>query len=306
MRENELFDVDDRLVMLTFDNNYVNQTINLMLSIVKHQSKKVSFYCVCLDLEEENVLKLLDLEIGVQVRIYQFNYKVDTGHWPQATLLRVFSPWLLDSCVEKILYLDSDILCCGSLDELYELDTPYIAMGNEISGNVSSGNRKNKKSLPEEHPAWLYCNAGVAVLNLRNIREHYEFADMFHKCCDICSTYYCNDQDFLNLFFYGKITYFNGLCYNFQPYELKGTVFYQYAVNKCRLIHFSSEKPWKDTGDRAIMRLYLTHSEYAPMRELVKKAYKASVLKAPYRAVYKQVIAIKRSIKNGKRASVGR
>ncbi len=296
IRQNKRFCAQDNLIMLTFDDNYVDQTINLILSVMKNHSKPISFYCVCLKLNEENVQKLLELEVGLQVRIYNFNYEVNTGHWPKTTLLRVFSPWLLDLCVEKILYLDSDILCSGSLTELFEMNVPYIAMGNEISGNVSNGNRKGKKSFIEEYPMQIYCNAGVVLINLKNIRSEYDFGKVFKNCCNICEEYYCNDQDFLNIFFIDKITYFNGLCFNFQAYELKGTVFYQYALMNCRLIHFSSEKPWKDTADREIMRIYLKYSLYLPIRKRVKQSYKHSLLKSPYRTLYKLLAKIKHKV----------
>ena len=102
-KQNNQFNCGDNLIMLTFDDNYVNQTINLMMSIVKEQDSLVSFCCLCLDLKEENIDLLLRLDFGVKVRVYQFNYDVDTGHWPKTTLLRVFSPWLLDNEMTKIL-----------------------------------------------------------------------------------------------------------------------------------------------------------------------------------------------------------
>jgi hypothetical protein len=94
----------------------------------------------------------------------------------------------------------------------------------------------------------------------------------------------------------GRITYFNGLRFNFQAYELKGSVLYGYALENCRIIHFSAAKPWKDIGDRDIMRLYLKYTEYPPMRDLVKKAYRSSILKSPYRAIYRFGSKIKRTI----------
>lgn len=292
-KRNENFHFSDHLIMLTFDDNYVNQTINLMLSIVNKQEKSVSFCCVCLDLNEKNVDLLLGLDFGVQVRLYKFNYDVDTGHWPKTTLLRVFSPWLLDTEIEKILYLDADMICCGSLSELFELNPDWIAMGNEISGNVFQGAKKGQKRFGDCYPGQLYCNAGTVVMNLKNIREHYDFESVFSDCCRICDEYYCNDQDFLNIFFMGKITYLNGLRFNFQAYELKGSYFYKYALKNCRMVHFSATKPWKDTGDRDNMRLYLKYSEYLPMREMVKKAYRKNICKAPYRALYKLGAKIK-------------
>lgn len=292
-RQNGQFNLNDNLIMLILDDNYINQTINLMLSVVKNQNKPFSFYCISLNLCEENIQLLLNLGVGVQVRVYHFSYPVDTGHWPPNILLRVFSPWLLDEQVEKILYLDGDMICCGSLDELFELDTPWIAMGNEISGNIFGENKKGKKRFGESYPIQLYCNSGVVVLNIKNLRADYDFENVFLECCRICGEYYCPDQDFLNIFFMGKITYFNGLRFNFQAYELKGSRFYKYALQNCRMIHFSAAKPWKDTGDRDNMRLYLKYSEYLPMRELVKKAYRKSIFKAPYRTLYKLGAKIK-------------
>lgn len=295
-KKNDQFSLQDHHIMLILDDNYINQTINLILSITKNQNRPISFCCLSLHLSEKNVQLLLDLDFGVEVRVYNFTYAVDTGHWPPNILLRVFSPWLLDEIAEKILYLDGDMICCGSLDELFEMNVPWIAMGNEISGNILREDKKGKKRFGRDYPTQLYCNSGVVLLNIQSIRADYAFEHVFSECCRICSAYYCPDQDFLNIFFLDKITYFNGLRFNFQAYELKGSMFYKLALAECKLIHFSALKPWKDNGDRENMRLYLKYSEYPPMRELVKNAYRRNICKSPYRALYKFGAKIKKML----------
>ena len=193
--ENINFKYEDHIVLLTFDDNYVDQTINLILSIAKYHPQNVSYICMCPPLRESNIKSLLCLKQGIQVNCYEYTPIIDSGKWPHCAMFRLFAAWLLEEKVEKVLYMDSDILCTGSLKKLFDTDVQYIAMCNEIGGNTVD------KLLRERMPAHIYCNSGVAVFNLETFRKEYSFNILCEALIDVKEKLVFPDQDFLNLFY---------------------------------------------------------------------------------------------------------
>lgn len=279
-KQNQHFNSQDHIVLLTFDDNYLDQSINLILSIAKHNPTGVSFICVGPQLKDENIQTLLSLEQGIQVRCYDFSLDYQMGRWALSAVLRLFCPWLLGDEIHRVLYMDSDILCSGSLQPLFDVKVPCIAMCNEISGNV---NQYQQEVVREYNPTQIYCNSGVVVFNLDCLRETYRFTEVFTALNSFNGVLHYLDQDFLNIYFDGKIKVLNAFHYNYQAYELYGTKFYKRALKNCRLIHFSVGKPWLYKSHLVYIRLYLKHSQYPPMIRRVKKTFWLSLLYSPIR-----------------------
>lgn len=293
VHQNSVFSSSDHIVLLTFDDNYLDQSINLILSIARHNPRGVSFICICPQLKEESIGALLALVQGIQVRCYRFSLDFQMGRWALSAVLRLFCPWLLDANIHKVLYMDSDILCTGSLEDIFALEFPYIAMCSEIKGNVSA---TRQKTIRPYCPTEIYCNSGVTAFNLDSLRADYSFGEIFEALSAVNGKVIYLDQDFLNIHFRGKIHVLNPFHYNFQAYELKGTPFYREAMENCRLIHFSVGKPWKYKTHLYLIRLYLKHSAYEPMIRKVKKTYVQSLLYSPIRFVRHLLSPIKQAV----------
>ena len=131
------------------------------------------------------------------------------------------------------------------------------------------------------------------LINLDKLRTEFSFQDMLMQCVDICSKYPYPDQDFLNIFFDGKIQYFNGLCYNFQVYELINSCKYKNALKLCKLIHFSCGKPWNPKTDRRIIKLYLTHTEHFVMKSRIKKVLRKNLFVGSLHRILTKLKAVK-------------
>lgn len=252
--ENKAFSPKDNIVVLTFDDNYLGQSVNLIFSIAKYHPQGVSFLCICPPLKEENQQILLGLAQGVQIRCYSAQEDFSTGRWVSGAVLRLFCPWLLGEEYHKVLYMDSDILCTGSLEKLFAMDVPLLAMCSELSGNVSAGRMETVRPYL---PTQIYCNSGVVLFNLDALRAQYTFQEIYDQLLAWKGTFYYLDQDFLNVFFQGKITVLNPYFYNCQAYELRKTEFWKPALKQCSLIHYSVGKPWIYKTRLKMIRLYL-------------------------------------------------
>ena len=303
VRQNPHFSPSDNIVLLTFDDNYLDQSINLILSIAHHNPQKVSFLCICPQLKQESIDTLMALDQGIQVRCYSFALDFQMGRWVLSAVLRVFCPWLLDDEIKQVLYMDSDILCTGSLQPLFDAKIPCIGMCNEVSGNVS---KTQIRTVRPHLPTQIYCNSGVMIFNLDYLRQHHTFHEIFTALSSFSGKVVFLDQDFFNIYFSGRISVINAFQYNFQPYELRHTSFYKEALRECRLIHYSVGKPWNWKTPLWHINLYLKHSRYLPMTNRVQKIWWKSLCYSPIRLArrtlspVKQAILSKKQVKNSK------
>ena len=266
-RSNAPFGEHDRVILLTFDDNYVDQSINLILSILKYHPSGVSFVCLCPDLSPENQNAVLSVNCPVRLICYAHTPFIHTRKWPACSLFRLFSPWLLDSGIDSVLYLDADILCCGNIQALLDLKPAWLAMCNELSGNLSPD---QQPTITNYLPAEIYCNSGVCVMNLDAFRREYSFGSFVELLLQHHEALQYPDQDFLNFFFRDKTVILNGLVYNFQPHEFWDSPHYPYILRISKLLHFSYAKPWSNKSELFLIQLYLKHSLYPPMIRKVK------------------------------------
>lgn len=127
-----------------------------------------------------------------------------------ATYLRLFIPENLTSAINKILYLDCDILCIGDIRPLFNIDLGAAAVAcvpDPWIGQKENFVFRSKKTLGL--PTLLkftkndcYFNAGVLLIDINKWKE----LEATKKCLDLLSTKRLplNDQDALNIVFHGK------------------------------------------------------------------------------------------------------
>lgn len=121
---------------------------------------------------------------------------------------------LLPEELDKILYLDCDIMVKCDLRPLWNIDLAGKAMGVVVDG----WHPKNENRLSFESKT--YFNSGVLLINLAYFRE-YAIAE---KCLDYIQEYpekiILHDQDTLNLICHNDLMYLP-LKYNFQTAFLR-------------------------------------------------------------------------------------
>lgn len=164
------------------DNNYFPFTITTLISTLKNYNgnQLISvFLLVDQNLNERNTQEINELKNKYKFECEQiiveaslFNGIKTSEGISIATYYRLLMHDLLPERVEKALYLDSDLIIRGSIDELYnsEFDS-NIFIGVEDSISIDY----NKKfGIP---PYGHHINAGVLLINLKLIRE-FDFLEL--------------------------------------------------------------------------------------------------------------------------------
>ena len=191
-----------------------------------------------------------------QITIYlvedsYFNNLPTTLNWTLATYFRFIVADYFYNKIDKILYLDADILCIGSLVELFNLEfdnnIAYVVIEKDPIWWEKCAKRLNENKLLNG-----YFNAGFLLVNLKKWKENNinEKALKLLTNENLRKKFTHLDQDVLNLLLLDKVKYLDRK-YNQQisiNYELK------YKSNKVRkypitdatiLIHYiGPTKPW--------------------------------------------------------------
>jgi lipopolysaccharide biosynthesis glycosyltransferase len=168
------------------------------------------------------------------------------SHFTSAMYLRLFMADYLENNIDKVLYLDSDLIVCGNISSMWKMD-----LGDYFLGGAPEPYCKQRSQL-NFGPGDLYVNSGVLLVNLGKWRAE-NVSDRFIEFAEAnIAVIQSPDQDILNCVLRGKI--FNiGYRWNWQalfprflPEELGLSIEEYGAMRRSpSLIHYTSRyKPW--------------------------------------------------------------
>ncbi len=236
-------------IVLACDAGYAPYAMTLARTI-RAQHPKGGFD-ICLF--SENVLDLPDglRDLGVRAEVFAngnpFNGGPHQSRHGSAAYLRLLIPALVAGRYDRILYLDSDILCCGTgLDRLMAADMGGAWLG-AVRDNLQW--RTPTRACPEfralGRPQRPYFNSGVLLIDVAGWQKAGVEAKARALFVDHGSALIRHDQSILNLICDGDWAEMSPV-WNWQ-YTWASRFFADLADP--RLVHFiGSRKPWKDTS----------------------------------------------------------
>lgn len=170
-------------IHLMTDGSFTEKSKNSLRKIVESRGSTISFYIMDNDL-------FRDFPLGED---YQSAHIVS-----MATYYRLFAAEVLPQTINKILYLDGDIIVRDSLRELWDTNIdgfPIAGVPDTENCTVSHYNRLR-------YPQSLgYFNCGVLLINLKYWRDHHLVNDFLQIVKEKRAILRCHDQDILNLLF---------------------------------------------------------------------------------------------------------
>ena len=258
--------LNDRAFHISFgiSKDYVAQVGVLMTSIaIANTPIVLSFHIFCNGLEEQDLQKLDKLAKiygNIAITVYYVDEdelsRIKTSlRYAVAIFYRLISAVVLYREVERLLYLDSDMVCIGSLEELRTLELDDICLAVRDSGEWIP-EHKAELGLPQEH---RYFNSGVLYMNLHKWNEEH----ISEQAVDLLTTnsFSFPDQDALNILLknrHGELPE----KYNF--FQSKCTA--REMLNNTILLHYSGDikpwHPWCKYGSKKIWYDYLSKSPW--------------------------------------------
>ena len=104
-----------------------------------------------------------------------------SAHADFVNYYRIFLPEILDTSIEKVLYLDVDMIINSDISELYNIDVTRYALAAADEENESAVHFLN---IPFEYN---YFNSGVLLMNLKKFREDH----LIKKLSDYIKSLFC-------------------------------------------------------------------------------------------------------------------
>ena len=270
-------------IAVVSDEGYAIPTITMLTSARYNKSPERSYIIHVLgnNLSAFSKRKLGELErpdfslrfYACSSEQYKHCYISPTSYYNHSCMIKCGLVELLPQ-LDKVLFLDGDILVMGDLGELYDTD-----LGNNILASMrelGAEKRELHKIIGTTH----YFNAGVMLLNLKQMREehlgerliqtqlqapdtwHFADQDPFNVVCDGRTLYLHPRWNFLStLYMHDKDTY---TIDEFNAFYHTTYANYTEIEEDAVIHHFAWLKPWKNKNMRHAA-LWQKYHDISPM-----------------------------------------
>lgn len=252
-------------IVCATDDNYAPYCGIMLTSVFEnHKDREVSAYILIdkplQEVQQKRFKKLSEKYmadvnfIKVDKSFFEkFPLKGDTNnlkHWSIVTYYRLYAEDLLPKHVDKVLYLDCDIIVDKPIGHLFDMDWDGYAVGAVPDMCTEWQEYYDRLGYDRDEG---YFNAGVLFMNLDYWRTH----GIGRKCVDYLASHYDrifnNDQDVLNVVMRGCKKALP-VSYNYQM-QLRMPYFFNTFRNEMKadvmrtasphVIHYAAElKPW--------------------------------------------------------------
>ncbi|NLO83480.1 MAG: glycosyltransferase family 8 protein [Clostridiales bacterium] len=171
------------------------------------------------------------------------------SYYSKEMYYRLIAHAYLPDHVDKVLYLDPDILVINPIERLYniELGNYYFAAAAHAKPVIDYINRIRLKTDSSR-----YYNSGVLLINTALMREEVDISDIFNYIREHAGELILPDQDVLNGLFWNKIKPLDEYLYNYDARRYhsyliasKGKVNMDFVIYNTVILHFcGKQKPW--------------------------------------------------------------
>ena len=237
-------------ILISIDNKYVEHAIDLLYSIHFHNEAFLNVYLIYNDLSNESLDQISDIleknNIGklnaLKFDIEQLNLPIYINYISVETYFRLFGPLIIQDNIERLLYLDCDIICTDNIIDFYNSDfenKTIIAVDNIENEEIRGFNkwRNEDLELPIDNK---YINAGVLLIDVNKYKNLYNLENILEYINNNYQILIYQDQDVLNKLFYSEIK-LGDIRYN---YQINYIDIGNEILNPC-LVHYSQRvKPW--------------------------------------------------------------
>ncbi|HBQ63952.1 MAG TPA: glycosyltransferase family 8 protein [Clostridiales bacterium] len=182
--------------------------------------------------------------------------------YPKEMYFRLLAHKLLPASLDRILYLDPDILVINPIRQLYNtpLDGYLYAAASHATKSVNEFSRL--RLFP--YDISTYYNSGVLLMNLKRLHQEADEQEIYRFVNDFRAKLMFPDQDVLNALYAKWILALNEKLYNYDTryYRLfmlsgNGSSEMDSVINHSVILHFCGRrKPWMKGYSGVFYSLY--------------------------------------------------
>lgn len=244
-------------ILMAFNSAYLLPALVMVRSLLLNNSwcGNITIYVMHLNLKEEEIRRFREAaaEFGngravfVQVPEDAFaNAPLHLKWISRETYYRLLAQELLPETVERILWLDADMIVRGSLEDFYNqnMEGNLLVACSSHAGFRPTAQELQQRTLPGDTD---YFNAGVLLYDLKGQRQeidpavYQEYPVLFYRQLKY------GDQDVLNAVFYGMTKIADYRIYNMYDFFVFRQEDVEQVKEKALIFHYNGKgKPWTE------------------------------------------------------------
>ena len=244
-------------ILVTINKSYLRYFLSMINSLCDNNKQEIFVYIVSNDIENYH-LKNQNLPKNLSYQIIRFDDNLISGAptikwWTKEVYYRLFAKDYLPKNLDRILYLDCDLIVKGDISDFYntEFNDNYFIGATNIYSSVLKRFLQIKNGASKNS---LYINSGVILLNLKLLREKQDTSKIISYVKKRKYLLCCPDQDIINGLYGEKIGLCDGLIYNLSDRAIKRfnkkqdkNINLSWVEDNAKIIHYiGKNKPWKD------------------------------------------------------------
>ena len=243
-------------ILIATNVNYLFATKVMLYSLAKNEDCKINVYLLHSTLQDSHKkdidqslsqCKNIHIEyINVGPSIFDSLQLYD--HLSKETFYRILAQDLLPQDMERILYIDVDLIINHPIDEFYHMsfiennDEKYFIVAEGPGISFKQFKIYDNIEMPHNLP---YFNAGVMLMNLKQLRQKVVMEDYIQFIQEHRDRLLYHDQDILNGMFYQNVKYVDWKIYNRTIIHIHTLEEAKDAQDHAVIIHYAGKsKPW--------------------------------------------------------------
>ncbi|GGB46588.1 glycosyl transferase family 8 [Lentibacillus populi] len=245
-------------ILVTLNSNYVKPLIVMLQSLfMNNPHEEFHIYLMHSSIKGEEISGINKYVTGKGHQLSVIHVQEETfadapivKHYSKEMYFRLLAFKFLPACLDKILYLDPDILVINGIKKVYEMNISDYLYAAAYHDRISV--KEINKLRLKKYDIDAYYNSGVLLMNLqlqRSIMKEEEIFDFVERNKKIMIL---PDQDIINGLYSKYIKNINEVLYNFDARYYRyykaisnGKVDMDFIIHHTSIIHFcGKKKPW--------------------------------------------------------------
>lgn len=248
---------EDMNVVMSFNHGYVKFAQVMLQSLYENNSLvNICVHVLQCDLtaEDRALLRGQAECFGQRIAFYDFDRSflprelMITKEWSVEAYFRLFMAEILPPDVERILYLDVDVIVNKPIYDYYYMDMQgYDIVGCRDFSLILKENfedrRKDLFAIVSEDERFVYINSGVMLVDVTKLREK-KYSEVYMRILsERKGELFAPDQDIINLAHWDGIGLVDEYRYDFFNACFRG-VSVEEVKQHVSIIHYAGPKPW--------------------------------------------------------------
>ena len=270
MIENPTTKDNKKNILVNINSGYIPYFLTMINSLaVNNQESNFDVYVMHSNLSNEDKAKILTrVKSNINLIYIEMDNSLFKGaptaqRYPYEIYYRIFASTMLPETVDRILYLDSDLIVHNNIDELYNMNFEgnlFIAC-TQIRSFLQWFNRV-RLTVDKNH---YYINTGVMMMNIKELRPLVDIDKIFKFIRRNGWRMCLYDQDVIFKFFGDRVRLIDPKIYNLSDryitlYNMrrpKHKINSDWVENNNKIIHYlGTNKPWKDNYKGILKKYY--------------------------------------------------